>query len=163
MGREIRMVPPGWRHPRDKRGNFIPLLKMSPGEYDAEKAAFERRDLSGLPSYFRAEYFKGSFRRWAGARSPKRRMPDFEPGTATHLMMYESTSEGTPISPAFATAEELARWLADTGASAFGAMTATYAQWLATCRAGWAPSAIGGGGMGLISGVEASLLGNGAA
>ena len=142
MGREIRMVPPGWEHPKDKRGKFIPLLKMTAGEYDAEAKAFKRRDFSVMPSYFRPEYFDGTFEDWAGRRQPTRRMPDFPAGTATHWMMYESTSEGTPISPAFATAEELARWLADTGASAMGSMTATYEQWLATCRAGWAPSAI---------------------
>ena len=54
---------------------------------------------------------------------------------------------------AFRTPEELARWLADTGASAFGEMTATYEQWLATCRSGWAPSAVACGGD-LVSGVE---------
>lgn len=52
--------------------------------------------------------------------------------------MYETTTEGTPISPSFATKEELARWLADTGASAFGALTASYEEWLAMIERGWA-------------------------
>lgn len=80
---------------------------------------------------------------WAGPRpSPDDYMPDWPEDQRTHLMMYEDTTEGTPISPAFATPEELARWLADTGASAFGNMTATYEQWLATCREGWAVSMV---------------------
>ena len=26
MGREVRMVPADWRHPKDARGNYMPLL-----------------------------------------------------------------------------------------------------------------------------------------
>jgi dihydroxy-acid dehydratase len=53
------------------------------------------------------------------------------------------------------TPEELARWLADNNASAFASMTATYEQWLATCKRGWSPSAILENGE-LKSGVEAT-------
>ena len=70
--------------------------------------------------------------------------------------MYETTSEGTPISPVLESPEALARWLADNGASAFGSMTATYDQWLATCLSGWAPSAAHTPATGLVSGVEHS-------
>lgn len=80
-------------------------------------------------------------------------MPEFPEGTATGWCMYETTSEGTPISPVFETPEELARWLADNGASTFGYNTATYDQWLGMIQAGWAPSAVSDGG-GLRSGVE---------
>jgi hypothetical protein len=37
--------------------------------------------------------------------------PDWDEKTRTHLQMYETTTEGTPISPVMATPEELARWL----------------------------------------------------
>ena len=72
--------------------------------------------------------------------------------------MWETTSEGSPISPVFETPEELARWLADTGASALGSQTATYDQWLAMIVGpGWALSGMltVGDGMRLQSGVEA--------
>jgi len=71
-------------------------------------------------------------------------------------MMYETTSEGTPISPAFETPEALARWLTDTGASAFGKSTAPYEAWLSVCNGGYAPSLVMVGGE-LISGVEFQL------
>jgi hypothetical protein len=46
--------------------------------------------------------------------------------------MWETTSgTGSAMSPVFETPEELARWLADTRASAFADRTATYEQWLA--------------------------------
>lgn len=73
------------------------------------------------------------------------------------FQMWETTSEGSPISPVFETPEELARWRADTGASAFGRSQATYEQWLVTCRGEWAPSAVMIDGK-LMSGVEASAL-----
>ena len=78
-----------------------------------------------------------------------------EPPSGEGWQMWETTSEGSPISPVFATAEDLAHWLAETGASSFGAMTATYEQWLAMGRSGWAPSAVAAPGVGLVSGVEA--------
>lgn len=68
----------------------------------------------------------------------------FDPPTGDGWQMWETTSEGSPISPVFGTPEELARWLADTRASTFGSMTAGYDQWLAMIVGpGWAPSAIG--------------------
>ena len=82
-------------------------------------------------------------------------MPDWPEAERTHLMMYENTSEGTPISPPFATPEELARWCADNGASAFGASKATYEQWLSVARGGYAPSMVIVDGK-MMSGVEAS-------
>ena len=27
MGREVRMVPENWKHPKNSRGNYIPLLE----------------------------------------------------------------------------------------------------------------------------------------
>lgn len=77
-----------------------------------------------------------------------------EPPTGGGYQMWETVTEGSPISPVFDTPEELAHWLADNGASAFGSQTATYEQWLVICKSGWAPSAIGDA-KGIRSGVEA--------
>jgi hypothetical protein len=77
-----------------------------------------------------------------------------DPPTGDGWQMWETTSEGSPMSPVFDTPEKLARWLADTGASAFGRMTATYGQWLETISVGDALSMISSGGK-LMSGVEA--------
>ena len=30
MGREVRMVPKGWKHPKNEKGNFIPLMGGGP-------------------------------------------------------------------------------------------------------------------------------------
>lgn len=57
-------------------------------------------------------------------------MPAFAPGTATHYQMYETATEGTPISPVFDTPEALAAWLTDKRISLFADLKGTYAQWL---------------------------------
>jgi len=78
-----------------------------------------------------------------------------EPPTGEGWQLWETTSEGSPMSPVFASAEELADWLTRTGASSFGMLTATREQWLAMIGAGSAPSAVADSQHGLRSGVEA--------
>lgn len=171
MGREVRMVPPGWQHPtcwaKDWQTNrprlqFKSLMDGSyserVAEWDEEAAQWDKglvHDYSTNGWKPKDQSYTGTYTEWAGSRPDAADyMPDFPPGTATHLMMFETTSEGTPISPDFATPEELAHWLADNGASSFGDSTATYEQWLAVCRGGWAPSAVMDA-KGFRSGVEA--------
>lgn len=158
MGRELRRVTPDWDHPLDSAGRPRPLYNGSYAEaareYEAEAAA-----------YVQGPDMPATYAEWDGD-PPK---PDDymypgeapDPATLTHVQMYEDTSEGTPISPVFATIEELARWLADSGASAFGYMTATYEEWLATCQRGWVPSAMVGPG-GMVSGVAGAADSDGA-
>lgn len=144
MGREVRKVKADWQHPKDENtGRYKPLY---PGErYEERKREFEERQA--------AEGLQAAID-WCGSPPDINDfMPNWPEAERTHLMMYEDTSEGTPISPAFATPEELARWLADTGASSFGHSTATYEQWLAVARGGWAPSMVIVGGV-AKSGVE---------
>ena len=121
--REPRNVPEGWEHPRSHRdddprdddGRFIPLFPRSALSWNDEDpdCNIKEEDV----------------------------MPDFG-DTATHLMMYERTSEGTPISPAFRTPEELARWLTDNKASVFAGMTMGYEDWLETIGTGLSPPVI---------------------
>ena len=142
MGREIRRVPRDWQHPRDARGNYIPLFGRDAiaeiAEWDRGAAAWARGE---FPEWTEEAHRKLTYAAYAGARpDPSNYMPTWTEAERTHIQMYEDTSEGTPISPVLATPEELARWLADNHASAFGSMTATFEQWLAVCRRGWAPS-----------------------
>lgn len=162
MGRSVRMVPADWEHPKDGNGNFIPLHSRSFDEAEREwnegHAKWQeglRDDWNGGWKAIEPEYQGMSFTEWHGERpNPDHHMPSFTDDQRTHLMMYEDTSEGTPISPAFATPEELARWLADNGASAFGRNTAAYERWLPVCKGGWAPSMVVENGR-MMSGVEA--------
>lgn len=135
------MVPSTWKHPKDARGHHVPMHARS-----YEEALQEWEKYAAAHGTEEAIGYMGERPR------PEDYMPSWTAEEKTHLMMYETTSEGTPISPAFATPEELARWLADNKASAFGNMTATYEQWLATAKRGWAPSMVMSGGV-MASGV----------
>ena len=166
MGREVRRVPADWQHPKewrfDHRGNHVERYKpLLPGddyqarvdEWDAECAKWKdgwRPDHCTDP-----ESRALCYEQWAGQR-PHRDdyMPNWPAEQRTHLMMYEDTSEGTPISPAFKTPEELARWLVDNNASAFGSSAGSYEGWLRVARWGWAPSMVVTDGV-VASGVDA--------
>ena len=172
MGREVRMVPASWEHPKhpddhyepNRRGRYIPLLDRGYAAEAAEWDAGWAKWQDGLVESYgdngkewraRTPDDGPRYTEWAGARpSPDDYMPDWPDAERTHLMMYENTSEGTPKSPPMETPEALARWLADNGASAFAYDTATYEQWLPVCRGGWAPSMVISGGV-MQSGVAA--------
>lgn len=174
MGREVRMVPADWVHPKYQddyhehhlRGRHIALLDSdyedSAKDWDESYEKWQEglvRDYGHEEKTWRAkneDELKYRFSDWEGSRpSPDDYMPSWDDSEKTHLMMYETTSEGTPLSPVFETPEELARWLADNNASSFGDQGATYEQWLSTCKSGWAPSAVFTPQTGIVSGVEA--------
>lgn len=72
----------------------------------------------------------GSVERYEGQRAEAEAWEHVEPPEGEGWQMWETTSEGSPMSPVFATPDELATWLADTGASMFGSTTATKDRWL---------------------------------
>lgn len=83
-------------------------------------------------------------------------MIEVPPGPGYQL--WETTTEGSPLSPSLSTPEELARWLADNNVSAFGGITLPYESWLAfILGVGWAPSMVFSPETGLISGVEVAI------
>ena len=127
MGRECRRVAPDWKHPKTD-GRYVPLHGRDILEFWDEE--------DGDPQFEESEL-----------------MPDWTSEQATHYQMYEDTTEGTPISPVFATPEELATWLVENNASAFAGQTATYDGWLRVAQGGSAPSAVFGS-QGLQSGVD---------
>lgn len=136
MGREVRKVPPGWRHPKsDGRcgGEYKPLHYGAGGRFEkraeewltecAKWQTGERPDYAGndAPKYF-----------WDWGGMPPSvedymlvGAPDSD---CTHFALYEDTTEGTPLSPAFATLEEVAEYAA--------AHCSTFADFMAT-KEGW--------------------------
>jgi len=79
----------------------------------------------------------------------------YEPPKGNGWQMWETTSEGSPMSPVFKTPEELARWLTDNNASTFGHSTTDYDTWLNMIKTtGHAISGVMVNGK-VMSGVEA--------
>lgn len=149
MGREVRRVPANWEHPRDDRGHYIPLhdgYNKRLANWDEENAKWAeglRSDWKGGWKPIEERHRGMSFAEWDGER-PRAEdyMPDWIEVERTHFQMYETCTEGTPISPVMETPESLAQWLADNEASAFGGQTATYEQWLGMIGEGWAVSGV---------------------
>lgn len=164
MGREVRRVPANWQHPKDGSG-FKPLrdgFTKALRDWNDGNAKWQeglREDWSKYPAVawipLEAEHTGMTFAEWHGEQPQAGDyMPDWPEAERTHLQMYEDTTEGTPISPVMDSPELLAAWLADTGASAFGGMGASYEGWLRVCNGGFAPSMVMSGNV-MQSGVDA--------
>ena len=115
MGREIRRVPEGWEHPRNDDGRYMPLfdepLADAMGDWLDNWEAWQR----GEAEYQGTQRDYASFVGWHGqSPDPDYYRPawDAEP---TCYQVYETVSEGTPVSPVFATTGELIDWLVDEG------------------------------------------------
>lgn len=133
MGREVRRVPKGWVHPRSQKGFSVPLydgctLESSTERWDEDNAKWQRGE---LPEYATEKDLATPFDEWDGPRpDPVDYMPAWTEEEATHYQMYETCSEGSPISPVFADPEELAEWLAANHASTFANCTASRDDWM---------------------------------
>jgi hypothetical protein len=79
--REVRRVPKGWQHPKDERGKYVPLLDRRYWDELARELGADSL-LIGKP------------------------MPEVEHGDEYEIAAYETTTEGTPISPAFPDTDE---------------------------------------------------------
>ncbi len=172
MSREVRRVPATWEHPHQycphspwtkgcdvaKANGGYCYKPMFDGDFNTrarewmdaaiawdngtDKDAAENK--AAHPFYWQWD---------AGPPDPEDYMPSWPDAERTHYQMYESVSEGTPISPVMESPEALARWLADNGANAGAGRTASYEAWLRVCNGGYAPSMVMVNGT-MMSGVE---------
>lgn len=89
MGREIRQVPMDWQHPKDDRG-YIPMhnkdWKTAVEEWEANGCNYE--DAPDLARY----------------------RPVWGEDVKLGFCLYETVSEGKPVSPIFATKDEVIAW-----------------------------------------------------
>jgi hypothetical protein len=65
-----------------------------------------------------------------------------EPPAGDGWQLWETVSEGSPISPVFSTPEELARYMVVPGHDTSVTKGTTYEQWMGMICVGWAPSGI---------------------
>jgi len=116
MGREIRRVPPNWEHPKKEDGGYIPLHEQT----YKEACQQWRENFFKWEKTERAEWLKEegeNVEYWdveGGPPSDDCYLPEFTE-EATWFQVYETVSEGTPVSPPFESAEELAIYLSENG------------------------------------------------
>jgi len=135
MGREVRRVPANWQHPENDR-DYQPMHDRDYESAITEWIESHQLWLQGKhPSQleYPAETAELKyFAQWDGnAPDIEYYRPKWKNEERTHYQMYETCSEGTPISPVMADPKELAQWLADNNASFFGNNTTSAEHWLA--------------------------------
>jgi hypothetical protein len=135
MGRELMRVPENFDWPMHRIWPGAMLGICNEMEYVAKELnSDERCELC-------RKWAKLSKLKISDYKCPE--LPWHKPPRGKWYQLWETTSEGSPISPAFEKPEELAKWLVDNNASTFGSETATYKQWLNFIKgSGWAPSAV---------------------
>lgn len=95
---------------------------------------------------------------YAGEPTPETYFPDFDvPEDDLGWCLYETVTEGTPVTPVFATAEELVDHLATVGQD-YDQQPLRRTAAEALVRSGWAPSAMTIGGTFLEGAKDADLL-----
>ena len=140
MSREIRPVALDWEHPRE-------LGTYSDGS-PRYRPLHSREDLRNHLAD-QAEHPED----WEEGIDPADYMPELPEGTRYGWQMYETVSEGSPVSPVFATKDELAEWLSSRAAESERVSPAAARQFVAD---GWAPSFISSPQTGFVSGVAAA-------
>ena len=117
MGREIRRVPPNWEHPKSHNGEYIGMFDQTyedaVKEWKEGYAAWE----AGTHEHFASANRDEPCEFWESEDDPPERgyyRPAFTEDP-TWWQMYQTVSEGTPVTPPFATAEELIDYLCTYG------------------------------------------------
>jgi hypothetical protein len=114
MGREIRRVKPGWEHPK-----YLPENVHLEWQRDAYHPLYDRDYESACAKWyagaitFKPDQYSNWYHEDAGNPPDAEyyRSEKWEDGEATWFQMYETVSEGTPVTPAFATKKELIEYL----------------------------------------------------
>lgn len=127
MGREIRMVPPNWQHPkytqesagwefRSRIDSYMPMFDRTFAEACREwKKEFAKWEAGERPDYCDDEDSKLEYWEWSGEPPDRKYYRAYEDSEATWFQVYETVSEGTPVTPPFATREELVEYLIANG------------------------------------------------
>jgi len=93
----------------------------------------------------------GSTEAYPGQRAAAEARERSEPPTGDGWQLWETVSEGSPVSPVFASADELASWMSDPERGSDWVPGGVAAKFIA---AGWAPTGIATPETGVVSGVE---------
>lgn len=176
MGREIRMVPPNWEHPKKEFLNhrfrmeerYQPMYNRSYtesmdewiGEYQLWKDGKHPDQMDGSAKECKR------YAEWAGdPPDHEYYRPEWSKEEMTWFQVYETVSEGTPVTPPFETKEELVEYLVANGdfwdqkRRADGDTIMGCVPWSREAAhrfvfgSGWAPSMIVANGK-VMSGVE---------
>ena len=123
MGREIRRVPPNWNHPEGTRANgragkqpmFNETYESARQEWLDGLRKWEAGEDKDREEYKNDDGTYQDWWEWHGGPPDRAYYRSWQDVDATWFQLWETVSEGTPVSPPFATKEELAQYLAENG------------------------------------------------
>ena len=177
MGREIRRVPKDWEHPINEEcrhrswGGYTPHDGEGSNDFTRGKCFrscydkdYESAAQAWIASFFlwlqgkhhdqqpsKSGYVTSAKYYWEWTNTPDEDTcrPAFT-SEPTGYQIYETVSEGTPVSPVFETLADMEAWLVGHGYSSKAAS--------AFCKQGWVPSMIYSPETGLVSDIETAGL-----
>lgn len=154
MGREIRRVPPNWKHPKNDNGEYRRCIDK---DYETAARLWESEFMQFMRgNHEAANYGCDHFWEWESPPDEDYCRPAFseEP---TWFQVYETVSEGTPVTPPFATEAELIDWLVNKGEMRGTQYEQRFSRRAAEqfIKAGSAPSLVVSSEHGVLSGIEA--------
>jgi hypothetical protein len=120
MGREVRKVPPNWKHPQSKRHSGLQPMHDQTFTHAANewKESFRKWYAGEDDARTKHKHESGrdyEYWEWAGEPPDADYYRPWEDAEATWYQCWETVTEGTPRTPPFATIEELESWLAEYG------------------------------------------------
>lgn len=144
MGREIRRVPPNWEHPRWTRDETSEPRRIGQYKslYDKDYDTAAAKWLAELADFKPTGHSKYYWEYAGGPPNEKSYRPKFA-AEPTWYQVYETVSEGSPVTPPFATQDELIEYLVTTGEMAGTQYQRRYSRPAAeklVRDTGWAPS-----------------------
>ena len=107
---------------------------------------------AGQPVHCARCHGHGSVEGYPGQREQAQAWTPTDPPAGDGWQLWEQTSEGSPISPVFATADDLATWMSDPARGDQWVPGTVAASFIAQ---GWAPTLVADEHHGVVSGVEA--------
>lgn len=165
MGREIRRVDVDWQHPRDERGHFRPLYnevyETAAHRWLGACIAWAKGEGEDAAKYSKKYPF---FWDWDGNPPDKDYYLAAPFKNPVAYQIYETVSEGTPVSPVFPTEEAMLAWMTapidraseyNRGADWQSMQGMTRAQAEKFVKGGSSPSLIAGPGIGVVAGHRA--------
>jgi hypothetical protein len=119
MGREIRKVPANWYHPKQEGrydGRLQPMFDDTFENAAADwKAEFAKWEAGERPDYCSDESKGLEYWEWNGGPPDRAYYRPWKDDEAVWFQVWETVSEGTPVTPPFATEAELVDYLATKG------------------------------------------------
>jgi hypothetical protein len=128
MGRELRRVPPNWQHPKNPCNHFCKpncngehYQPMDNETFESAAKNWKEKFLSWeqgkRPDYCDEEHTKLEYWEWVSNPPDRKYYRPYKDEEATWYQVYETVSEGTPVTPPFATQQELVEYLINHGDS----------------------------------------------